>query len=229
MASATARGGSGGALNMVLFYVFLVIFVLASVLPLVWVFKMSIVTKSELYAAPPTTFQHPHHGRIRPDLRRPDVPEGAHKQHDNRLGDHRDPRLWLHNGLRDRQVEVPLQEHGDDADTRDQLLPRGGDHRPALHAVHGGWAHQYLLVGDHNRHGLRPAADDLAPGSILQGATTRPRRRSQGGRGDDDTGLPEGDRAAGGAGVFTTAILTFIYAWNESSPTRSSSTRAPNR
>jgi multiple sugar transport system permease protein len=54
MASATARGGSGGALNMVLFYVFLVIFVLASVLPLVWVFKMSIVTKSELYAAPPT-------------------------------------------------------------------------------------------------------------------------------------------------------------------------------
>jgi ABC-type glycerol-3-phosphate transport system permease component len=39
---------------MVLFYVFLVIFVLASVLPLVWVFKMSIVTKSELYASPPT-------------------------------------------------------------------------------------------------------------------------------------------------------------------------------
>jgi multiple sugar transport system permease protein len=54
MASATARGGSGGALNMVLFYVFLVIFVLASVLPLLWVFKMSIVTKSELYASPPT-------------------------------------------------------------------------------------------------------------------------------------------------------------------------------
>ncbi len=54
MASATAKGGSGGALNMVLFYIFLVIFVLASVLPLVWVFKMSIVTKSELYASPPT-------------------------------------------------------------------------------------------------------------------------------------------------------------------------------
>jgi multiple sugar transport system permease protein len=54
MASATARGGSGGTLNVVLFYVFLVIFVLASVLPLVWVFKMSIVTKSELYASPPT-------------------------------------------------------------------------------------------------------------------------------------------------------------------------------
>ena len=54
MASATAKGGSGGALNMVLFYVFLVIFVLASVLPLIWVFKMSIVTKGELYASPPT-------------------------------------------------------------------------------------------------------------------------------------------------------------------------------
>jgi trehalose/maltose transport system permease protein len=54
MASATAKGGSRGALNMVLFYIFLVIFVLASVLPLIWVFKMSIVTKSELYASPPT-------------------------------------------------------------------------------------------------------------------------------------------------------------------------------
>jgi multiple sugar transport system permease protein len=56
MASATAKGGSRGrqTLNMVLFYIFLVIFVLASVLPLIWVFKMSIVTKSELYASPPT-------------------------------------------------------------------------------------------------------------------------------------------------------------------------------
>ena len=54
MASATAKGGTRGALSMVLFYFFLVIFVLASVLPLIWVFKMSIVTKSELYASPPT-------------------------------------------------------------------------------------------------------------------------------------------------------------------------------
>jgi multiple sugar transport system permease protein len=54
MASATAKGGARGNLNMVLFYVFLVIFVLASVLPLIWVFKMSIVTKSELFASPPT-------------------------------------------------------------------------------------------------------------------------------------------------------------------------------
>jgi multiple sugar transport system permease protein len=36
-----------------------------------------------------------------------------------------------------------------------------------------------------------------------------------GGWSDDVTGVPEGDRAACGAGVFTTAILTFIYAWNE--------------
>jgi ABC-type glycerol-3-phosphate transport system permease component len=56
MASATATGkGEGrGYLNMVLFYVFLVIFVFVSVFPLLWVFKMSIVTKSELYATPPT-------------------------------------------------------------------------------------------------------------------------------------------------------------------------------
>ncbi len=56
MASATTTGGTTGrqTLNAILFYVFLVIFVLASISPLLWVLKMSIVTKSELFAAPPT-------------------------------------------------------------------------------------------------------------------------------------------------------------------------------
>jgi multiple sugar transport system permease protein len=56
MAAATTKGGATGrsSLNAVLFYVFLVIFVLVSVLPLIWVFKMSIVTKTELFATPPT-------------------------------------------------------------------------------------------------------------------------------------------------------------------------------
>ena len=56
MASATATKGAAGrgALTTVLFYVFLVIFVFVSVFPLLWVFKMSIVTKAELFASPPT-------------------------------------------------------------------------------------------------------------------------------------------------------------------------------
>jgi multiple sugar transport system permease protein len=56
MASATATGKSVGrrSFNMVLFYVFLVLFVFVSIFPLLWVFKMSIVTKSELFATPPT-------------------------------------------------------------------------------------------------------------------------------------------------------------------------------
>ena len=56
MASATATGKGTGrrSLNMVLFYAFLIIFVLVSVFPLLWVFKMSIITKAELYATPPT-------------------------------------------------------------------------------------------------------------------------------------------------------------------------------
>jgi multiple sugar transport system permease protein len=54
MASATATGGTRGALNSVLFYVFLFLFVLVSMFPLIWIFKMSIVTKSELFASPPT-------------------------------------------------------------------------------------------------------------------------------------------------------------------------------
>ncbi|MDQ3862404.1 MAG: carbohydrate ABC transporter permease, partial [Actinomycetota bacterium] len=60
MASATTTKGATGrrSLNMVLFYVFLVIFVLVSVFPLIWIFKMSIVTKTELFATPPTILPH---------------------------------------------------------------------------------------------------------------------------------------------------------------------------
>jgi multiple sugar transport system permease protein len=56
MASATAsKGGAGkGALSAVLFYVFLTLFVLVSIFPLVWIFKMSIITRSELFQSPPT-------------------------------------------------------------------------------------------------------------------------------------------------------------------------------
>ena len=54
MAAASTSGSRGRGLNTVLFYVFLVVFVLVSVAPLLWVFKMSIVTKTELFASPPT-------------------------------------------------------------------------------------------------------------------------------------------------------------------------------
>jgi ABC-type glycerol-3-phosphate transport system permease component len=57
MAAASASE-SRGNLNAILFYVFLVVFVLVSVFPLLWVFKMSIVTKSELFASPPTILPH---------------------------------------------------------------------------------------------------------------------------------------------------------------------------
>jgi ABC-type glycerol-3-phosphate transport system permease component len=51
----TTKGAAGrGTFNNVLFYVFLVTFVLVSVFPLLWIFKMSIVTKTELFASPPT-------------------------------------------------------------------------------------------------------------------------------------------------------------------------------
>ena len=56
MASATAsKGGAGkGALSAALFYVFLTLFVLVSMFPLIWIFKMSIITRSELFRSPPT-------------------------------------------------------------------------------------------------------------------------------------------------------------------------------
>ena len=67
-----------------LFYVFLVIFVFVSIFPLLWVFKMSIVTKAELYATPPTS-RPPHQrspsGRLSWATRRS---TGAHEQRDRR-------------------------------------------------------------------------------------------------------------------------------------------------
>ena len=67
MAGATTTAASAGrrkrrsrgfSLNMVLFYLFVTLFVLVSVAPLLWVFKMSIVTKTELFASPPTLWPH---------------------------------------------------------------------------------------------------------------------------------------------------------------------------
>ena len=57
MASATTTKGatSRGPLNLILFYVFLVLFVLVSLFPLLWVFRMSIATKSDLLASPMVT------------------------------------------------------------------------------------------------------------------------------------------------------------------------------
>src|SRR5215213_4630581 len=44
--------------SRVLFYVGILLFVIISVLPLLWVFKMSIITKGELQASPPTILPH---------------------------------------------------------------------------------------------------------------------------------------------------------------------------
>lgn len=49
-----SKSGGNKAFNSALFYVFLILFVLVSVFPLLWVFKMSIVTQRELFQTPPT-------------------------------------------------------------------------------------------------------------------------------------------------------------------------------
>jgi len=41
-------------MSSLLFYVFLFFFVLVSMFPLIWIFKMSIITKAELFQSPPT-------------------------------------------------------------------------------------------------------------------------------------------------------------------------------
>jgi multiple sugar transport system permease protein len=51
---AAAKGASGSTRNVVLFYIGIFLFVLLSILPLLWVFKMSIITRAELIQTPPT-------------------------------------------------------------------------------------------------------------------------------------------------------------------------------
>jgi multiple sugar transport system permease protein len=57
MASATTTKGATGRspLNLILFYVFLVLFVLVSMFPLLWVFRMSITTRAQLLDSPTVT------------------------------------------------------------------------------------------------------------------------------------------------------------------------------
>src|SRR3954447_18241801 len=59
MASATTTKGGWGSLNAILFYVFLVLFVLVSMFPLLWVFRMSTVTKTDLLTSPSVTLTAP--------------------------------------------------------------------------------------------------------------------------------------------------------------------------
>ncbi len=93
------REGPRGAdaSSAVLFYVFLVIFVLVSVFPLLWVFKMSIVTKSELFASPPTILPQATTAAEYARSSATRLPTGARKQRDHRHGDDRHlPLLRLH-------------------------------------------------------------------------------------------------------------------------------------
>lgn len=52
--AAAGASDSRGTFSTVLFYVFLIVFVLVSIFPLLWIFKMSIITKTELFQSPPT-------------------------------------------------------------------------------------------------------------------------------------------------------------------------------
>ena len=47
-------GSSGSTWNRLGFYLFVALFVLLALLPLVWIFKMSIITNGEITASPPT-------------------------------------------------------------------------------------------------------------------------------------------------------------------------------
>jgi multiple sugar transport system permease protein len=56
VSTTTTKGGAGrGSLGTIGFYVFLVLFVLVSLFPLLWVFRMSTVTKSDLLTSPSVT------------------------------------------------------------------------------------------------------------------------------------------------------------------------------
>ena len=219
MATATAdKGKSGGnTLNQVLFYVFLIGFVLVSLFPLLWVFKMSIVTKAELFASPPTILpQNPTDSSYTTIFSDPSFQHALLEQRDNRRrDDHPLPVFRGRSSLRDSEAQVPIQGFGDDPDTRDQLLPGGGDHRAAVQRVRQiGLINTYwsVIIAD------TVFALPLTVWLLVAFFRELPKDLEEAAKVDGATTIQAFQKVIvplAAPGVFTTAILTFIFAWNE--------------
>src|SRR5215203_2813807 len=189
MASATTKGGATGrsSLNAVLFYVFLVIFVLVSVLPLIWVFKMSIVTKTELFATPPTIL--------------PRNPTGA--EYVQVFSDPRFQHALINSAIISGVTTVVCLFFGSTAAyaiarlkfrfrTSVMTLILALSFFPQV-AIIAPLFIQYSKVGIINTYCV------VARG-VLQGTAGRLGGSGQGGRSDHDPGVQEGDSAARGSG-----------------------------
>jgi multiple sugar transport system permease protein len=220
MAGAITTAGKGTGrrtLSTVLFYVFLVVFVLVSVFPLIWVFKMSIITKTELFASPPTIL--------------PRNPTGA--EYVQVLSDPRFQRALLNSTIIASATTVICLFFGSIAAyaiARLRFRFRGTimtlilaiSFFPAV-AIIAPLFIQFAAVGLINTYGsviitdtvfalpltiwllvafFRELPFDLEDAARVDGATTIQAFRK--------VIVP-----LAAPGVFTTAILTFIFAWNE--------------
>ena len=202
MASATASAGSArGTINMALFYIFLIVFVLVSVFPLLWMFKMSIITQRELFATPPTVI--------------PQSPTSS--SYGTIFGDPAFQKALLNSTIIAGVTTVICLFLGSIAAYAIARLrfrlkssvmtlilaisffPQVAIIAPLFIQFSNVGLDQHLLVGDHRRYGLRPAAYGMATGGVLQGTAQRPRRGGESRRRDGDPGVPQGDSSAGGS------------------------------
>jgi multiple sugar transport system permease protein len=165
MATATAKGGSSGInLNTVLFYVFLLLFVLVSLFPLLWVFKMSIVTKSDLFQSPTTTLIAPpisdNYQTIfsNPDFRRALV--------NSTVIAGITTIICLFFGAICAYAIARLRFRFKSAVMTTILAI---SFFPAVAIIAPLFVFFSNFGRDHHGHGVRPAADDLDPGGVLQG------------------------------------------------------------
>src|SRR5680860_309196 len=208
------RAGFRSTWAAVAFYAGMLVFVVLTLFPLVWVFKMSIVTQSELFQTPPTILPQKiitdNYERVFNDVRFQKGVINSVVIAGFTTVLHR-----LHSRLRDCSDQVSLQGARARPCAGDRFLPRRGHPGAVVPAVHELRDRQHVLGDDHPRPLVRspltvyllvayfqelPA--DLEEAAKVDGCTTWQAFWKV----TVPLSLP---------GVITTGILTFIFAWSE--------------
>jgi hypothetical protein len=118
-------------------------------------------------------------------------------------------------GLRHRPARLPRQDAAAVRAPRHRDVPAGVDHRPAVQHLALDRPLRHLARADPAVHDLRAAAGDLDAHGVLPRDPVRPRGGRAGRRRDAVPGLPQVIMPLALPGVFTSAIIVFIFCWND--------------
>src|SRR5680860_869573 len=188
------RAGFRSTWAAVAFYAGMLVFVVLTLFPLVWVFKMSIVTQSELFQTPPTILPQKiitdNYERVFNDVRFQKGVINSVVIAGFTTVLHR-----LHSRLRDCSDQVSLQGARARPCAGDRFLPRRGHPGAVVPSVHELRDRQHVLGDDHPRPLVRSPAHRVSARRLLSGVAGRSRGGGQGRRLHNLAGVLESDGA----------------------------------